>query len=223
MAQFGHPLGTLLGVDLEMLIRHVCSLADLVLGFIEWQWDLLFFMTKSQIKLILGHLNLFGHVTVGELNVFTLAQLNHFFWYLKRNFEERNSPEAFNSGWEKEEVPSAAGNVSLCLPALIQSHSPRLQQLTQTLSCFLSSQPPPPLPPPREAKNQIPLPIPQLTLLLLHCAALQLISNIFPGWQFRPSPLWYPDDCWYSTSQHTGEDKRRHGGLRGQSQSNHGL
>lgn len=35
MAQFGHPLGTLLGVDLEMLIRHVCSLADLVLGFIE--------------------------------------------------------------------------------------------------------------------------------------------------------------------------------------------
>lgn len=111
-------------------------------------------MTKSQIKLILGHLNLFGHVTVGELSVFTLAQLNHFFWYLKRNFEERNSPEAFNSGWEKEEVPSAVGNDSLCLTALIQSHSPRLQQLTQTLSCFLSSQPPTPLPPPREAKKQ---------------------------------------------------------------------
>lgn len=35
MAQFGHPLGTLLGVDLEMLIRHVCSPVDLVLSFIE--------------------------------------------------------------------------------------------------------------------------------------------------------------------------------------------
>lgn len=65
MAQFGHPLGTLLGVDLEMLIRHVCSLVDLVLGFIKCQWDLLFFMTKSRLKVSLGHLNLFGHVIVG--------------------------------------------------------------------------------------------------------------------------------------------------------------